>query len=362
MEPKSIIELLSTPVKRPNSDTNDSNFSSPNSATDAVKKQSKTNFSIDELLLKTAAPAKKARSEAGDQPESPVTAIPEIQPAPAVASVPNNQDLAGKLQILQTLISLNNSNQQQNLLSNLAVSNPTVCLKLLETLNQTNFSAHAASTTSTLHCTTDNLLVNQILSSTLKSPQSVSNPTQNLVMQAPLQSSIIAAAASHTLFSRKPKRIRTAFTPGQLLALEKEFETNHYVVGQERKDLAKKLDLSETQVKVWFQNRRTKFKRQQIDGNQSQDETTSSLSLLQNSVSTSQSNLTSGPSHPQSALANQLSHPTSPVENRAENPETQKMQQLSSTIQQLLLQQQYPNLMSSFAANQEDENVDVTNN
>ena len=47
---------------------------------------------------------------------------------------------------------------------------------------------------------------------------------------------------------RKPKRIRTAFSPSQLLKLEQAFENNQYVVGQERKDLAKTLHLSETQV------------------------------------------------------------------------------------------------------------------
>eukprot|EP00058_Branchiostoma_floridae_P025387 XP_002610877.1 hypothetical protein BRAFLDRAFT_94870 [Branchiostoma floridae] len=62
---------------------------------------------------------------------------------------------------------------------------------------------------------------------------------------------------------RKPKRIRTAFTPSQLLRLEHAFEKNHYVVGQERKHLAQSLSLTETQVKVWFQNRRTKYKRDQ---------------------------------------------------------------------------------------------------
>ncbi|KAK3585498.1 hypothetical protein CHS0354_003350 [Potamilus streckersoni] len=60
---------------------------------------------------------------------------------------------------------------------------------------------------------------------------------------------------------RKPKRIRTAFSPSQLLHLENAFEKHHYVVGQERKDLAAELKLSETQIKVWFQNRRTKHKR-----------------------------------------------------------------------------------------------------
>lgn len=69
---------------------------------------------------------------------------------------------------------------------------------------------------------------------------------------------------------RKQKRIRTAFAPLQLLKLEHAFESNQYVVGTERKTLAKNLNLSETQVKVWFQNRRTKHKRlSQEDGTDS---------------------------------------------------------------------------------------------
>ena len=51
---------------------------------------------------------------------------------------------------------------------------------------------------------------------------------------------------------RKPKRIRTAFSPSQLLKLEHAFEKNHYVVGQERKELAAKLNLTETQVRYIF--------------------------------------------------------------------------------------------------------------
>jgi len=51
---------------------------------------------------------------------------------------------------------------------------------------------------------------------------------------------------------RKPKRIRTAFSPSQLLKLEHAFEKNHYVVGQERKDLASKLGLTETQVSIYI--------------------------------------------------------------------------------------------------------------
>ncbi|XP_060527971.1 homeotic protein empty spiracles-like isoform X2 [Cylas formicarius] len=49
---------------------------------------------------------------------------------------------------------------------------------------------------------------------------------------------------------RKPKRIRTAFSPSQLLKLEHAFEKNHYVVGAERKQLAQSLSLTETQTET----------------------------------------------------------------------------------------------------------------
>jgi homeobox protein EMX len=51
---------------------------------------------------------------------------------------------------------------------------------------------------------------------------------------------------------RKPKRVRTAFSPSQLLKLEHAFEKNHYVVGAERKQLAQSLNLTETQVNFYF--------------------------------------------------------------------------------------------------------------
>lgn len=72
----------------------------------------------------------------------------------------------------------------------------------------------------------------------------------------PLNHDSAAAAAAAAFFLqtafRKPKRIRTAFTPSQLLKLENAFENNHYVVGQERKELAKSLNLTETQVKLFI--------------------------------------------------------------------------------------------------------------
>ncbi|KAH7724718.1 ventral anterior homeobox [Aphelenchoides avenae] len=59
----------------------------------------------------------------------------------------------------------------------------------------------------------------------------------------------------------RPKRPRTTFSTQQLDVLEREFVKNPYLVGKEREKLAKELKLTETQVKVWFQNRRTKNKR-----------------------------------------------------------------------------------------------------
>ncbi|XP_067125745.1 homeobox protein EMX2-like [Centruroides vittatus] len=84
---------------------------------------------------------------------------------------------------------------------------------------------------------------------------------------------------------RKPKRIRTAFSPSQLLKLEHAFEKNHYVVGAERKQLAQSLSLTETQVKVWFQNRRTKHKRQKQEEEQTSRQTDQKSS--QNSLNSS---------------------------------------------------------------------------
>lgn len=57
------------------------------------------------------------------------------------------------------------------------------------------------------------------------------------------------------------RRRRTAFTSEQLLELEREFHAKKYLSLTERAHLAHTLRLSESQVKIWFQNRRAKWKR-----------------------------------------------------------------------------------------------------
>ena len=49
----------------------------------------------------------------------------------------------------------------------------------------------------------------------------------------------------------------------QLTRMEEEFRQNMYVVGLKRWRLATELCLTEKQIKIWFQNRRMKFKRDQ---------------------------------------------------------------------------------------------------
>merc|ERR1719461_2283093 len=62
--------------------------------------------------------------------------------------------------------------------------------------------------------------------------------------------------------TRRQRKARTAFSDSQLQLLETTFEQHKYLSVEERGNLAKRLGLSDTQVKTWFQNRRTKWKRQ----------------------------------------------------------------------------------------------------
>ncbi|ETN76932.1 homeobox domain protein [Necator americanus] len=79
---------------------------------------------------------------------------------------------------------------------------------------------------------------------------------------------------------RKP---RQAYTARQLEKLECEFQTDKYLSVQKRIQLSRSLNLTETQIKTWFQNRRTKWKKQLTTSIRElyRDRVVPSLALLQ---------------------------------------------------------------------------------
>ncbi|XP_028292367.1 homeobox protein engrailed-1a isoform X2 [Gouania willdenowi] len=61
--------------------------------------------------------------------------------------------------------------------------------------------------------------------------------------------------------SKEDKRPRTAFSAEQLQRLKTEFQVNRYITEQRRQSLAQELNLNESQIKIWFQNKRAKIKK-----------------------------------------------------------------------------------------------------
>ncbi|KAH3785726.1 homeobox protein ceh-22-like [Dreissena polymorpha] len=67
--------------------------------------------------------------------------------------------------------------------------------------------------------------------------------------------------------SRQRRKPRVLFSQQQVYELERRFKQQRYLSAPEREQLANMLKLTSTQVKIWFQNRRYKCKRQKLDRN-----------------------------------------------------------------------------------------------
>ena len=93
--------------------------------------------------------------------------------------------------------------------------------------------------------------------------------TQSLKAKVPKHTLTGQTHMVHSSANSASKRARTIFTTEQLERMEREFHKQQYVVGHERMYLANTLNLTEAQVKVWFQNRRIKWRKQHMLSEQS---------------------------------------------------------------------------------------------
>ncbi|KAM6444076.1 hematopoietically-expressed homeobox protein HHEX [Liasis olivaceus] len=91
-------------------------------------------------------------------------------------------------------------------------------------------------------------------------PRAVGDYSHALLRHDPLGKPLLwSPFMQRPLHKRKGGQVR--FSNDQTIELEKKFETQKYLSPPERKRLAKMLQLSERQVKTWFQNRRAKWRR-----------------------------------------------------------------------------------------------------
>ncbi|EDV48878.1 homeobox protein abdominal-B isoform X2 [Drosophila erecta] len=107
----------------------------------------------------------------------------------------------------------------------------------------------------------DSLMRDKLMATNSSSPGSNVNPQLQSNANSTLETTEDDSDSGST-DARRKKKARTTFTGRQIFELEKMFENKKYLSASERTEMAKLLMVTETQVKIWFQNRRTKWKKQ----------------------------------------------------------------------------------------------------
>ncbi|XP_059585991.1 homeobox protein MSX-1-like [Alligator mississippiensis] len=107
--------------------------------------------------------------------------------------------------------------------------------------------------------------VQWLAQSSRRAPPGAARDSPSLPRGAPPSPAPPGAPREQTGRSSPPGRPRTKFSTSQLQELERSFQEQRYIGASEKRRLSKVLNLSQTQIKTWFQNRRMKFKRQTQD-------------------------------------------------------------------------------------------------